>query len=89
MLVSKNVMHIVPVFFGPKNITFGNNLTLKYRTYLPVCACGECPPRGPRCVACDDLTSVRVVEKFVIILRGAEATKYPLSRSVYVTFVWK
>ena len=31
-------------FFGPKNITFGNILTQKYRTYLPVCACAE--PRG-------------------------------------------
>ena len=30
--------------FGPKNITFSNILTQKYRTYLPVCACAECPP---------------------------------------------
>ena len=30
--------------FGPKDITFGNILTQKYRTYLPVCACAECPP---------------------------------------------
>ena len=30
--------------FAPKNITFGNILTQKYRTYLPVCACTECPP---------------------------------------------
>ena len=42
--VSKNVINIVSVFFGPKNITFGNILTQKYRTYLPVCACAECPP---------------------------------------------
>ena len=30
--------------FGPKNITFGNILTHKYRTYLPVCECTKCPP---------------------------------------------
>ena len=30
--------------FGPKNITSGNILTQKYRTYLPVCACTKCPP---------------------------------------------
>ena len=29
--------------FGPNNITFSNMLTQKYRTYLPVCACTECP----------------------------------------------
>ena len=40
----KNIMKIVLVLFGPKNITFGNILTQKYRTYLPVCACAECPP---------------------------------------------
>ena len=28
--------------FDPKNITFGNILTQKYRTYLLVCACTEC-----------------------------------------------
>ena len=43
-LVSKNIMKILLVLFGPKNITFGNILTQKYRTYLPVCACTECPP---------------------------------------------
>ena len=42
--VSKNIMKIVLLLFGPKNITFGNILTQKYRTYLPVCACAECPP---------------------------------------------
>ena len=36
-------MNIVLVFFGPKNITFHNILTQKYRTYLPVCVCAECP----------------------------------------------
>ena len=30
--------------FGPKNIPFGNILTQKYRTYLPVCAGTEWPP---------------------------------------------
>ena len=39
-------MSIVLVFFGPKNITFHNILTQKYRTYLPVCVCAECPPLG-------------------------------------------
>ena len=39
-------MNIVLVFFGPKNITFHNILTQKYRTYLPVCVCAECPPWG-------------------------------------------
>ena len=43
-LVLKNIMNIVLVFFGPKNITFHNILTQKYRTYLPVCVCAECPP---------------------------------------------
>ena len=37
-------MNIVLVFFGPKNMTFNNILTQKYRTYLPVCICAECPP---------------------------------------------
>ena len=31
-------------YFGPKNITFGNIQTQKYRTYLPVSSCSECPP---------------------------------------------
>ena len=42
----KNIMNIVLVFFGPINITFHNILTQKYRTYLPVCVCAECPPWG-------------------------------------------
>ena len=32
--------------FRPKNITFEHILIQKYRTYLPVCKCAECPPRG-------------------------------------------
>ena len=42
----KNIINIVSVFFGPKNITSSNVLTQKYRTYLPVCVCAECPPLG-------------------------------------------
>ena len=40
-------MTIGLVLFGPKKITFGNILTQNYRTYLPVCACAECPPGLP------------------------------------------
>ena len=36
--------NISSTIFGPKNITFGNILTQKYRTYLPACAFTECPP---------------------------------------------
>ena len=37
-------MNMVSVLFGPRNITFGNILTQKYRTYLPICTCAEWPP---------------------------------------------
>ena len=40
----KNINKNNVSLFAPKNITFGNILTQKYRTYLPVCACTECPP---------------------------------------------
>ena len=38
--------------FEPKNITFRNILTQKYRTYLPVCACTECPLGTYVCTIC-------------------------------------
>ena len=44
--MSKNIMNIFSVLYGPKNITFGNILTQKYRTFLLVCGCAECPPWG-------------------------------------------
>ena len=44
--MSKNIKKNNFSVFAPKNITFGNILTQKYRTYLPVCACTECPPLG-------------------------------------------
>ena len=40
----KNIMSIVLVYFVSQNSNFGNILTQKYQTYLPVCACSECPP---------------------------------------------
>ena len=41
---AKNIMNIISVLFEPKKYHFDNILTQKYWTYLPVCACAECPP---------------------------------------------
>ena len=43
-MIPENVKKINLSLFVPKNITFGNITTQNYRTYLPVCACTECPP---------------------------------------------
>ena len=40
---AKNIMNIISVLFGPKNIIFGNILYQKYLTFVSVCACAECP----------------------------------------------
>ena len=42
----KNIMNIVLVLFGLKNITFGNILTQRYRAYLPVYAWADCSTLG-------------------------------------------
>ena len=43
-LMPKNIKKNNFSLFGPKNIPFGNILTQKYWTYLPVYACTECSP---------------------------------------------
>ena len=54
-------------FIWIQNITFGNIMTKKYRTYLPVYACVECPPGAlkgsshPACLA-------RVVSWFACVV---------------------
>ena len=41
-LMSKNIINIISILFGPKNITLGNRLTQKYWTYFPVYTCAKC-----------------------------------------------
>ena len=43
---AKNIMNIISVLLGPKNMNFGSILTQKYQTYFSVCACAERPPLG-------------------------------------------
>ena len=39
----RNILNMVSVLFRPGKNAFGNILAQKYRTYVPVCACAECP----------------------------------------------
>ena len=64
-------------FFGPKNITFGNILTQKYRTYLPVCACAEPRGGGDLVVQGDVPVAKFSVSKFAIYyLLGSKILKF-------------
>ena len=46
---AKNIMIIISTDLDPNNIIFGNVLTKTYQTYLPSCACAECPLRIQNC----------------------------------------
>ena len=65
-------MNIVLVlFYLDPNFTSGNTLTQKYRTYLPVCACAECPPG---------------VKDESLMLKGVKVKEKQISFGIVVSF---
>ena len=83
-LASKNIMNIVLVFFGPKNITFHNILTQKYRTYLPVVYVLSAPPGLKRRIDMETgLFALKVPESGTLISYRCKENKLHSRHLIY------
>ena len=78
---AKKCLNILSALFGPKNITFGNIIIQRYRTYHPVYSCAECPSWEMSSVCISSSTMELPYDRY---LRGQRSVHCPMEVSSFV-----